>query len=62
MSELKEILLRKGSKAKIEVDGGIGDQQASRLIQAGADILVAGSYIFKANDPLACIADLKRIK
>ncbi|MFN5331434.1 MAG: ribulose-phosphate 3-epimerase [Bacteroidota bacterium] len=62
VSELKEILLRKGSKAKIEVDGGIGDQQASRLIQAGADILVAGSYIFKANDPLACIADLKRIK
>ncbi len=62
VSELKELLLRKGSKAKIEVDGGIGDQQASRLIQAGADILVAGSYIFKANDPLACIADLKRIK
>lgn len=62
VSELKELLLRKGSKAKIEVDGGIGDQQASRLIQAGADILVAGSYIFKAIDPLACIADLKRIK
>ena len=62
VSELKDLLLRKGSKAKIEVDGGIGDQQASRLIQAGADILVAGSYIFKANDPLACIADLKRTK
>ncbi|MEY2704313.1 MAG: hypothetical protein RL407_375 [Bacteroidota bacterium] len=62
VSELKDLLLRKGSKAKIEVDGGIGDQQASRLIQAGADILVAGSYIFKANDPLVCIADLKRTK
>ncbi|MFM7629733.1 MAG: ribulose-phosphate 3-epimerase [Algoriphagus sp.] len=62
VSELKELLLRKGSKARIEVDGGISNQQASRLIQAGADILVAGSYIFKAKDPVACIADLKRMK
>lgn len=43
----------------IEVDGGVTDKNAQELFAAGADILVAGSYVFKANDPKTAIAGLK---
>ena len=42
----------------IEIDGGVTDQNASQLVTAGADILVAGSYVFSASDPTATIANL----
>ncbi len=44
----------------IEVDGGVNDQNAGKLFQAGADILVAGSFVFKSDDPSQTIADLKK--
>lgn len=61
VANLKNMILKKGSKALIEVDGGVSEQNAKRLVEAGADILVAGSFVFKAPDPIAAIASLKSI-
>jgi len=46
----------------IEIDGGVGLQNAESLLQAGADVLVAGSSVFNAEDPIATIAALKAFK
>ncbi|MEY3647869.1 MAG: hypothetical protein RLZ13_754 [Bacteroidota bacterium] len=61
VANLKDLILRKGAKTQIEVDGGVSEQNAKRLVEAGADILVAGSFVFKAADPIAAIASLKSI-
>ncbi len=61
VKELKELILKKNSKAVIEVDGGVDGTTAPELIKAGADVLVSGSYIFGADDPMKTIADLKRL-
>lgn len=58
---LKELLVSKGSIALIEVDGGVNLQNAPLLLQAGADILVAGSFVFASSDPIATIASLKSL-
>jgi len=62
VANLKEMILKKGSNTQIEVDGGVTDQNARRLVEAGADILVAGSFVFNAPDPIATIASLKAIQ
>jgi ribulose-phosphate 3-epimerase len=62
VANLKEMILKKGSNAQIEVDGGVTDQNAKALVEAGADILVAGSFVFNAPDPIATIASLKAIQ
>lgn len=57
LQRLRELLDRTGSKALIEVDGGVNLETGQQLKQAGADVLVAGSYIFEAPDPAkACEA------
>jgi ribulose-phosphate 3-epimerase len=56
---LRELIDRTGSKALIEVDGGVQAETAPRLVEAGADVLVSGSYIFGAADPIATIKGLK---
>jgi len=61
VSQLKELILRKNSKALIEVDGGVDNQTAPLLLKAGADVLVAGSYVFKSANPLQTIRELKAI-
>lgn len=61
VANLKNLILKKGVKTQIEVDGGVSEQNAKRLVEAGADILVAGSFVFKAPDPIAAIASLKNI-
>jgi ribulose-phosphate 3-epimerase len=61
VANLKDLILKKGTKTQIEVDGGVTEQNAKRLVEAGADILVAGSFVFKAPDPIAAIASLKSI-
>jgi len=61
VANLKNLILKKGAKTQIEVDGGVSEQNAKRLVEAGADILVAGSFVFKAPDPIAAIALLKSI-
>jgi len=56
---LKKLIIDKKSKALIEVDGGVDNTNYKKLIAAGADVLVAGSYIFKAENPKANIDLLK---
>ena len=58
---LKELLTSKGSKALIEIDGGVNLQNAPLLLHAGANVLVAGSFVFSAPDPQATIAELKSL-
>lgn len=60
VKELKAMIQETGSEALIEIDGGVTSANASALIEAGADVLVAGSFVFKSSDPIATIADLKK--
>lgn len=60
-ARLKELILSKNSDALIEVDGGVNDQTAKLLIDAGADVLVAGSYVFKSESPEETIQKLKHL-
>ncbi len=59
VGRLKEMILRKGLKTLIEVDGGVNLQTGKQLIEAGADVLVAGSAVFNAPDPEAIIRKMK---
>lgn len=59
VSSLKDLIVQKGSSAKIEIDGGVNIENAPKLIQAGADILVAGSFVFSSSNPIQTIASLK---
>ncbi len=61
VARLRELIDRSGSRAKIEVDGGVNLDTGMRLAKAGADILVAGSYVFGSPDPKATIADLRAL-
>ena len=59
VERLRALIDRSQSKALIEVDGGVQAETAPMLVRAGADVLVSGSYIFKAADPIATIGSLK---
>lgn len=59
VKELRELIDTKGAKVFIEVDGGVNGLNAGKLDEAGADILVAGSYIFSSKDYKATISSLK---
>ncbi|WP_396147056.1 ribulose-phosphate 3-epimerase [Flavobacterium sp.] len=61
VAQLKELIVRNNASTLIEIDGGVTNKNASQLVEAGADVLVAGNYVFKAEDPIATIADLKKI-
>ncbi|TAJ12476.1 ribulose-phosphate 3-epimerase [Marinilabiliaceae bacterium JC017] len=61
IDQLKELILRKNSKALIEIDGGVDNITAPMLVSAGADVLVSGSYVFKSTDPKTTIKDLKNL-
>ena len=61
VQKLKALITKKGAKTLIEVDGGVTNKNAKQLVEAGADVLVAGSYVFKAANPTATISDLKKI-
>ncbi|WP_116789378.1 ribulose-phosphate 3-epimerase [Flavobacterium psychrotrophum] len=61
IKQLKEIITRNGASTLIEIDGGVSDKNAVQLVEAGADVLVAGNYIFRAADPVATVADLKKL-
>jgi ribulose-phosphate 3-epimerase len=61
ISELKQLIQLHTSSCKIEIDGGVTDTNAASLIAAGADVLVAGSYVFKAKNPAENIKLLKSI-
>lgn len=61
VKELRALIQQTGSKALIEVDGGVNKETGARLIAAGADVLVAGNAIFAAEDPVAMIHNLKNM-
>ncbi|MBT4472959.1 MAG: ribulose-phosphate 3-epimerase [Bacteroidetes bacterium] len=58
---LKELIIRKGANTIIEIDGGVTNKNAKQLADAGADVLVAGSYVFKSEDPTKTITNLKAL-
>ena len=61
VKRLRKLIEEKGSKALIEVDGGVQSETAPRLVAAGVDVLVSGSYIFKSATPEAVIHSLREL-
>ena len=61
IEKLKALIIRKNASTLIEIDGGVTDKNAAQLVKAGADVLVAGNYVFKASNPTETIADLKKL-
>ncbi len=61
IEKLKEIITRNNATTLIEIDGGVTDKNALQLVKAGADVLVAGNFVFKASNPTQTIADLKKL-
>lgn len=61
VGRLRQLISQSGSKALIEIDGGVQQDTAPRLVKAGADVLVSGSYVFKSEDPCATIHGLKTL-
>lgn len=59
--QLRELIDRTGSKAVIEVDGGVNLQTGRELAEAGADVLVAGSFVFGAENPADTIRQLRQL-
>jgi ribulose-phosphate 3-epimerase len=60
-AELKDMIIQQNSGCLIEIDGGVNEITAPKLLAAGADVLVAGNYVFSASDPVATIASLKKL-
>ena len=61
VKQLKEIITRNNASTLIEIDGGVTGKNAKQLVEAGADVLVAGNYVFKAENPTETIAALKKL-
>ncbi|MBW6483816.1 MAG: ribulose-phosphate 3-epimerase [Vicingaceae bacterium] len=61
IKKLKKLILETNSNAQIEIDGGVTTENARKLIDAGADVLVAGSFVFKSAHPTETIAQLKNV-
>lgn len=61
VKKLKALINRTGATTLIEVDGGVTNKNAKQLVEAGADVLVAGSFVFKAENPVQTIHDLKKL-
>ena len=61
VQRLRKLITEKGSHALIEVDGGVQGETAPRLVEAGVDVLVSGSYVFKSKTPEAVIHSLREL-
>ena len=61
VNQLKDLITISGSNTLIEIDGGVTNRNARQLTEAGADVLVAGSYVFKSENPTETIAGLKSL-
>jgi len=59
IEKLKALINRKNASTLIEIDGGVTDKNAAQLVKVGADVLVAGNFVFKAANPIQVIHDLK---
>lgn len=62
VKRLRKMIDDAGTHTLIEIDGGVQDETAPRLVKAGADVLVSGSYVFKSADPHATIEALKKLE
>lgn len=60
-ADLKSLIIQKSSSCLIEIDGGVNDVTAPKLLKAGADVLVAGNYVFASSNPTETIASLKAL-
>lgn len=60
--QLKSIIEDKGTNTLIEIDGGVNQSNAPKLLEAGADVLVAGSFVFKSDDPIDTISKLRSVE
>ena len=61
IKKLKDLISRKNASTLIEIDGGVTDKNAMQLVEAGANVLVAGNFVFKAENPTQTTADLKKL-
>lgn len=61
VSQLKELITKNNAKTIIEIDGGVTNKNAKQLADAGADVLVAGSFVFKSENPIETVSDLKKL-
>ncbi|EMR02877.1 ribulose-phosphate 3-epimerase [Cesiribacter andamanensis] len=61
VKELRQLIARQGTSTLIEIDGGVTLDNAAQLLEAGADVLVAGSFVFRASDPAHTISALKNV-
>ena len=61
VAQLKNLIEFAASHCQIEIDGGVTNKNANKLVEVGANVLVAGSYVFKSEDPTTTIADLKQL-
>ena len=61
VKQLRALIIKKGADTLIEIDGGVTNKNAKALVDAGADVLVAGSYVFRSDDQTQTIKDLKAI-
>ena len=61
VKQLKEMIDLADGSTLIEIDGGVNNDNALPLLNAGADVLVAGNFVFKSEDPLKTIRDLKKV-
>jgi ribulose-phosphate 3-epimerase len=59
--QLKDLITKSSASTKIEIDGGVTNKNAHKLVSAGADVLVAGSYVFKNENPTQTIKDLRAL-
>ena len=59
--QLRQLITERGSKTLIEIDGGVQQETAPRLVEAGADVLVAGSYVFGSKNPEERIKSLRAL-
>lgn len=61
VTELKKLITENNASTKIEIDGGVTVKNAQQLTAAGADVLVAGSFVFNSENPISTISDLKKV-
>lgn len=61
VEQLKNLITKKGASTLIEIDGGVTNKNAKQLVDAGADVLVAGSYVFGAENPIESVKELKAL-
>jgi ribulose-phosphate 3-epimerase len=61
VEKLKELITKKNASTLIQIDGGVTNKNAKRLAESGADVLVAGSYIFRSENPNNTIVELNNL-